>query len=281
MEPHIIVDSCCDLTPTLRSVLGVSVASLQIDVNGKHYVDDESLDTVQLVADMKADKNPPSTACPSPQEYADLMGKHSQSFVVTLSSKLSGSYNAACIGRDLALEKNPSLQIHIFDSQSAAAGQTRIALLLRDMIDAGMPYEKIIEDATEFIRTMRTRFVLEDLSNLVKNGRVSKAAGILGSMLSLRPLMADNGVGEIVALEKIRGTQKAMCRLVEHVAEETAQMAQESITMVLSYCNCAERAMELKKNFLEQCNALKEVILVPTGGISTVYAYQGGIVVAF
>ena len=279
MPIQLIADSCCDVTPAMKRLLGLSIASLNITVGEEHYRDDESLNTLALIAKMKACKTPPTTACPTPEEYAALMRQERESFVITLSSKLSGSYNAACVGRQLALEENPDLRIHVFDSESAAAGETRIALFLRDLIDASMDFDSIVEKTTAFIATMKTHFVLEDLSHLVKNGRISKAAGLLGTMLNIRPIMGENGHGEIVPLEKVRGTANAMRRLVEIVASETAQAA--GLTLVLSYCNCLERAQELKKMFLSQCSAIKEVIMVPTNGISTVYADDGGIVVAF
>lgn len=279
MPIQLIADSCCDVTPAMKRLLGLSIASLNITVGEEHYRDDESLNTLALIAKMKACKTPPTTACPTPEEYAALMHQERESFVITLSSKLSGSYNAACVGRQLALEENPDLRIHVFDSESAAAGETRIALFLRDLIDAGMDFDSIVEKTTAFIATMKTHFVLEDLSHLVKNGRISKAAGLLGTMLSIRPIMGENGHGEIIPLEKVRGTANAMRRLVEIVASETSQAA--GLTLVLSYCNCLERAQELKKMFLSQCSAIKEVIMVPTNGISTVYADDGGIVVAF
>ena len=279
MPIQLIADSCCDVTPAMKRLLGLSIASLNITVGEEHYRDDESLNTLELIAKMKACKTPPTTACPTPEEYAALMRQERESFVITLSSKLSGSYNAACVGRQLALEENPDLRIHVFDSESAAAGETRIALFLRDLIDAGMDFDSIVEKTTAFIATMKTHFVLEDLSHLVKNGRISKAAGLLGTMLNIRPIMGENGHGEIIPLENVRGTANAMRRLVEIVASETAQAA--GLTLVLSYCNCLERAQELKKMFLSQCSAIKEVIMVPTNGISTVYADDGGIVVAF
>ena len=201
--------------------------------------------------------------------------------MVTLSGKLSGSYNAACVGREMVLERSPEKKIHIFDSESASAGETLIALMLRDRIDGGHSFEDIVAEMTAFIARMKTRFVLEDLSNLVKNGRISKVAGLLGGMLSLRPIMGDDGHGSIAAIEKVRGTQNAMRRLVELIAEGTREAAASSLTMVPSYCNCPERAMMLKKEFLEKCAALREVILVPTSGLSTVYAYDGGIVLAY
>ena len=280
MNIQLIVDSCCDATPALKNVLQLRVASLKIDVGDIHYVDDETMDTAKLLADMKAYKGAPATACPSPEEYAALMEQSEASFVVTLSSRLSGSYNAACVGRDMLLERCPEKKIHIFDSESACAGETRIALLLRDMLDGGLSFDEIVEQATAFITTMKTRFVLEDLSHLVKNGRISKFAGFAGTMLNLRPIMGENGHGEIIPLEKVRGTANAMRRLVEIVAEETKDLAKASVTMVLSYCNCLNRALEVKKSFLAHCPALKEIIMMPTGGLSTVYADDGGIVVA-
>ena len=281
MEIQIIADSCCDLTPTLRRVLRVRTASLTIRVDDGDFIDDENLDIPPLMAAMKQSANAPTTACPAPEAYAAMMTQAPMTFVVTLSSRLSGSYNAACVGRDMALEANPSLKICVLDSESASAGETRIVMLLRDLIDAGLAFEEIEQRARAFIAPMRTRFVLEDLSHLVKNGRISKMAGFVGTVLNLRPLMADNGHGEIVCLEKIRGTANAMKKLVEHVAAETADAARASIVLVLSYCNCAPRALELQKNLLASCAALKDVIMVPTGGISTVYADDGGVVLAF
>lgn len=128
---------------------------------------------------------------------------------------------------------------------------------------------------------MKTRIVLEDISNLVKNGRISKVAGLLSGMLSLRPSWATTATAASRPSKRCAGTQNAMRRLVELIAEGTREAAASSLTMVLSYCNCPERAMMLKKEFLEKCAALREVILVPTSGLSTVYAYDGGIVLAY
>lgn len=281
MNIQIIADSCCDLTQTLRNVLRIKIASLKIDSNGNNYVDDENIDIKALLADMKASKDAVTTACPSPDDYAKLMQESDASFVITLSSKLSGSHNAASIARDIVLESNPEKKICILDSKAAACGELRIALLLRELIDAGHAFDEIAKTAGEFIDKMRTLFVLEDLSNLVKNGRISKVAGLLGSMLSLRPIMGEDGNGEIALIEKVRGTQNAMKRLVETVSEMTHERAEKSTTLVLSYCNCPDRATDLKKEFLTKCAALKDVILVPTSGLSTAYANDGGIIISF
>lgn len=280
MSTQIIIDSCCDVTPALRRAMRFEVASLTVRVGEQSFRDDETLSVPALLQAMKACKDSATSACPSPEEYASLMRQADQSVVVTLSSKLSGSYNAAMVARDMVLEEFPEKRIHVFDSESASAGELRMALLLRQYIDGGMEFDEIVEKTTQFIAGMKTFFVLEDLSNLVKNGRISKVAGLMGTMLSIRPIMGENGHGEIIQLDKVRGTQTAMRRLVEIVAAHTSQFPQNTLTLVLSYCNCPQRAAELKEKLLAASAALREVILVPTCGISTLYANDGGVVLA-
>ena len=280
MSIQIIIDSCCDVTPALRRAMRFEVASLTVRVGEQSFRDDETLSVSALLQAMKACKDSATSACPSPEEYASLMRRADQSVVVTLSSKLSGSYNAAMVARDMVLEEFPEKRIHVFDSESASAGELRVALLLRQYIDGGMEFDEIVEKTTQFIAGMKTFFVLEDLSNLVKNGRISKVAGLMGTMLSIRPIMGENGHGEIIQLDKVRGTQTAMRRLVEIVAAHTSQFPQNTLTLVLSYCNCPQRAAELKEKLLAASAALREIILVPTCGISTLYANDGGVVLA-
>ena len=279
MKTKIVVDSSSNLY-TLSGVDFVCVP-LKIVTDDGEYLDTAELDAVGMAQTLRSYKGKTGTSCPNVADWLAAYEGAEEVFVVTITGTLSGSYNAACVGREMVLERSPEKKIHIFDSESASAGETLIALMLRDRIDGGHSFEDIVAEMTAFIARMKTRFVLEDLSNLVKNGRISKVAGLLSGMLSLRPIMGDDGHGSIAAIEKVRGTQNAMRRLVELIAEGTREAAASSLTMVLSYCNCPERALMLKKEFLEKCAALREVILVPTSGLSTVYAYDGGIVLAY
>ena len=280
MSIQIIVDSCCDTTPTLRNAMEFKIAPLTVSAGPSSFLDDGNLPIAALLTAMKSSKEPATSACPSPESYAELMRQSDKSIVVTLSSKLSGSYNSAVVAKNMVLEDSPEKEIYVLDSRSASAGQLRIALLLRQWIDGGVEFSELVKKAEAFLTGMKTFFVLEDLSNLVKNGRISRVAGIMGTMLSIRPIMGENGKGEIIQLDKVRGTQNAMNRLVEIVAEHLRKMQTASQTMIISYCNCSQRAMELKEAFLKRCPALQDVILVPAGGVSTVYANDGGIVLA-
>lgn len=280
MKIQIIADSCCDVTPAMRRLLDIKIASLTITVDNEVFVDDADLNPMRLLAAMKASKNAPATACPSPEAYAELMRGCDACFVITLSAKLSGSYNAACVARDMVLEDCPDKKIHIIDSQSAAAGETLLARVLRDKIDAGLPFEEIRDQVELFRDNMTTLFVLERLDNLMKNGRISKFAGFMGTVLNMRPIMGEEN-GTIIPIEKVRGTATAMKRLAEMVTQRTQQLKEASRTLVITYCNCVERVQQFKAMVAESCPAFKEIILLPTRGLSTTYEDDGGVVLAF
>lgn len=280
MEARIIVDSCCDLLPHMRK--DVHVAPLKITVNDvNEYVDDGTADIPALIADMASTDKPARSACPSPQTYLELMRGADTCFVITLSSRLSGSYNAAALARNMALEENPHQHIHIFDSESASAGEAMLLLYLQSLIALGLDYEAIVEKMDWCIARMHTLFVLEDLSNLVKNGRVNKIAGKLATALAIHPLLSDDGHGEIKMMAMARGMKSALRSLVSRVGELTKAAPANSVQLVLTFCNCPQRAQEVKEMILSSCEAIKDVVLIPTGALSSMYASDGGVVVAF
>lgn len=279
---QLIADSCCDCTPKLQSQMDLKLVPLKITIDGqKTYVDDENIDIKALLLDMKETKRPLVTSAPAPEEYAWLMRQAKASLVVTLSSKLSGSYNSAVAARDMVLEEYPDKKIFVVDSKTASAGELRIALKLHSLIKKGLPFENITKEISAFVAGMKTLFVLDDLTTLIKNGRIPKMKGMLASILMFRPIMGENGEGEIIQIEKVRGSIKALARLVEIIAERTATYAEKSLCLTLSYCNNLERAIKLKKELADACPAVGKIVLCPTSGLSTSYANSGGLIVAY
>lgn len=281
MAIQLIADSCCDLSAWMKEDTCLKTAPLIVRVGDTDYVDDSTVDISAMLAHMAREKACATSACPSPEAYAALMKNADESMVITLSSHLSGSYQAACLARDMVLEEAPEKKIHVFDSESAAAGETRIALLLHELIKEGSPFEKIVERGEEFIRTMRTLFVVEDLTNFIKNGRIKKIPGMMATALNLVPLMSDNDHGGVTALKKLRGAPKALAALVEEVAAQTAGRAKESLTLVLTHVENEARALSLKEALLDKCPALRTIEIVKAGALSAMYAAKNGVIVAF
>ena len=278
----ILADSCCDLSPELLKKTQARVAPLTITIDDTHYVDDGTVDIPPYLAAMKASKNPVRSACPSPDLYAeDIRATEGDCFIVTLSAKLSGSHNAASLGVQLAQEDMPEKKVHVFDSESASAGETYIALMIHDLIAAGKSFEQIVELVEEKIRSMHTLFVLDSLDNLVKNGRISRTVALLANVLSIRLLMSDDGHGAIKNISKARGIKGALGQMVETCRKHTEGLAAASQRLVISYCNCPERARQVRDMIREKCPAIGEIILTPTSALSSMYANDGGIVIAY
>lgn len=278
----ILADSCCDLSPELLKKTQAKIAPLTITIDDTHYVDDGTVDIPPYLAAMKASKNPIRSACPSPDLYAeDIRTTEGDCFIVTLSAKLSGSHNAASLGAQLAQEDMPEKKVHIFDSESASAGETYIALMIHDLIAAGKSFEQIVELVEEKIRSMHTLFVLDSLDNLVKNGRISRTVALLANVLSIRLLMSDDGHGAIKNISKARGIKGALGQMVETCRKHTEGLAAASQRLVISYCNCPERARQVRDMIREKCPAIGEIILTPTSALSSMYANDGGIVIAY
>lgn len=278
----ILADSCCDLSPELLKKTQARVAPLTITIDDTHYVDDGTVDIPPYLAAMKASKNPVRSACPSPDLYAeDIKAADDDCFIITLSAKLSGSHNAAVLGVQLAEEDMPEKKVHVFDSESASAGETYLALMIHDLIAAGKSFEQIVETVEEKIRSMHTLFVLDSLDNLVKNGRISKTVALLANVLSIRLLMSDDGHGAIKNISKARGIKGALMQMVETCRKHTEGLAAASQRLVISYCNCPERARQVRDMIREKCPAIGEIVMTPTSALSSMYANDGGVVIAY
>lgn len=278
----ILADSCCDLSPELLKKTQARVAPLTITIDDTHYVDDGTVDIPPYLAAMKASKNPVRSACPSPDLYAeDIKAADDDCFIITLSSKLSGSHNAAVLGVQLAEEDMPEKKVHVFDSESASAGETYLALMIHDLIAAGKSFEQIVETVEEKIRSMHTLFVLDSLDNLVKHGRISKTVALLANVLSIRLLMSDDGHGAIKNISKARGIKGALTQMVETCRKHTEGLAAASQRLVISYCNCPERARQVRDMIREKCPAIGEIVMTPTSALSSMYANDGGVVIAY
>ena len=276
MDIQIIVDSCCDLTPALRNLLRVSVASLKIDVGSIHYVDDERIDTKKLIADMKAYKNAPSTACPSPDEYAALMEKSEESFVVTLSGKLSGSYNAAQLAAEEYRQEHEGARVFVLDSLSAGPECRLLAERLAALVQAGCAFDDAAERILAYHRHTHLLFSLESLANLARNGRVKPAVAAVARMLGIRVIGQASEAGELEVLCKTRGEHGAL----ERIVLEMKGRGFVSGRVHIAHCGNPDAADRLKK-MLHAVFPGAQVDVSPCGGLCSYYAELGGLMVGY
>lgn len=278
MAIKIIADSCTDLTEQMKKDMNVEIAPLVLTLEDKSYVDNESLDIKQYIHDMAESKTSPKTACPSPEAYMNRYKGPESTFVVTLSSALSGSYNSAVLAKNMFMEEVGQKFIHVFDSLSAASAQTLIVHKIHELATLNISEAEIVERVTKYIKETRTFFLVESLDHLAKAGRLNPIIAKIASMLAIKPIMGEDGHGNIRLVEKVRGYKNAFTRLVEIIGEEGRNL--EEKVLGISYCNCLDRALEFKEEVLKRYK-FKDIILVEAGGVTTTYADDGGIVIAF
>ncbi|WP_461884731.1 DegV family protein [Fusicatenibacter sp.] len=278
MSFHIVADSCCELTADLKKRGDIELAPLTLEVGGESILDDETFDQKYFLKRVAECPECPKSACPSPEYFrtAFLNGAE-RCYAVTLSAQLSGSYNSAVLGANLAQEENENLKVHVFNSRSASIGETLIVKKIVECEEAGMSFERVVETVELYISTQHTYFVLENLETLRKNGRLSNAKALVASALKIKPVMGATPEGDIVQLDQARGINKALMKMVDAVVHDAQHV--ESKTLAVSHCNCPERAEMVKEALLERL-AVQDVFVLDTQGVSSMYANDGGIIIA-
>ncbi len=278
MSYKIIVDSCGELFDDMKADGRFQSVPLELEVDGYHVVDDASFDQLEFIHRVKESKHSPKSSCPSPQRYVEAyLGEEEHVYVVTLSGKLSGSYNSAELAKKLYLEEYKAKQIHVFDSRSASIGETLIAEKIQELEEAGKSFEEVVAETEKYIKGQQTFFVLETLDTLRKNGRLSNLKAWVAGALNIKPVMGSTPEGMICQLGQARGMAKALDLMVNDIVKKTKECEKKILS--IAHCNCPERAKQVKEK-LEKLAKFKDIRIVDTAGVSTMYANNGGVIVA-
>ncbi len=276
MSYKIVVDSCCDLPADLRKDPRFEVIPLILQIDKYVIVDDDTFDQADYLAKVAASSECPKTACPSPELFMNAYHCDADDiYVVTLTSKLSGSYNSALLGKNLYFEEYGEKNIHIVDSLSACCGEAQIAIKAMELAESGLPFKEVVEHLERFRDDMNTYFVLDSLETLRKNGRLTGVKAVVATTLNIKPVCC--GVnGEIVQKSQGIGIRKTLMKMVDIVASEIIDP--ERKTLMITHVNCFERASVVKDMILNKV-PFKRALIVDAAGVATTYAGDGGIVV--
>lgn len=284
MTYKIIGDSCLDLTEELKKDPGFQMIPLTLQVGNVQVIDDETFDQSAFIEMVKACPECPKTACPSPESFKKAYEEADADavFVITLSNHLSGSYNSAVLAKELYEEEKKEAgetvtkKIAVIDSLSASSGELDQALYIRDLCEQGLDFETVAEMAEAYSHRMKTYFVLETLDTLRKNGRLSGLQAFFATALNIKPVMgAKEGV--IIKLDQARGINKALQRMCDIAVKETGDTSGKRV--VICHVNHQERALYVKAE-LEKRASFKEIVITEAAGVATVYANDGGIILA-
>lgn len=277
MSYKIIGDSCLDLTKELKKDPHFQMVPLTLQVDDNMVIDDETFDQNAFIKMVAASPNCPKTACPSPEAFKEAYECEAEDvYVITLSSHLSGTFNSAALGKELYEEEHGPKNILLIDSESASSGELNLALTIRDMYDAGMEFAEISEKILKLRDEQKTYFVIDSLEPLRKNGRLTGLQAFFATALNIKPVMgADHGV--IIKLDQARGVNKGLAKMCDIAVKEAGSA--EAKRVVVAHCNNPERA-EIVRQDLENRGIFREIVVTETAGVATVYAGDGGVILA-
>ena len=275
----IVADSACELPPEIKDDpnSSVEIAPLTLQIGDDIFIDDENLDVDEYILTMEKYSGAPKTAAPSPQSFIDRFAGKDSVFIVTITSKLSGTYNSAMTAKKIYLEEHKDKFVHVFDSLSTSVAEYLIVDKILELSRNKLENSEIVSTVNSFIENMKTYFVLDKFDNLVKTGRVKPYIAQIASMLSIKPICKALD-GEIALVDKARGTGKAIAKLVDIVCKEGGDF--ENKILAISHVKALEKATKLKDEVAKRVN-FKKIIILECRGLNSTYAARGGLILSF
>jgi len=274
----IIADSCCNLfeKDLKGDKINFHVVPLTLVLGSEEFLDDEKLDTQKFVDKMNNSKACPHSACPNPDAFYEIMKKNDNIIVVTLSSKLSATHASAIQAVEMLKQSYPDKKVHVLDTLSAAAGLDYICFKIRDLVKEGKSYDEIIGQLDEIRKNTRVRFLLQNLDNLIKNGRLNKVVGKILTTAKIKLICGDDGEGEIKKFGMAMGVKKGLEKLGEL---PTSDGVTSDMPILITHVHNKSDADFLHDLFKSKGFTNIDVRLMR--GISSLYAADKGIVIAY
>ena len=270
----IIADSSSDML-TLEGV-PFEVTPLKIVTDKKEYIDNQNLNIDEMVNDLFSYKGKSSSSCPNVDEWITAFGDAQYIFCITITATLSGSYNAACIAKEMYEEQYPDRKVFVINSLSTGPEMKLIVEKIKELIIIGKTYGEICKEIKLYTKKTGLIFMLESMKNLANNGRVSHIAAKAAGLLGIRVVGKASNVGDLQPLDKARGEQKAITSIINCMHEEGYWGGKVRI----AHCQ-NEKVAESLKLLITNEFAKADVEIYACRGLCSFYAEKGGVLVGF
>lgn len=278
---NIVSDSSCDLRmgDFKSERVRFETVPLRLQVGDREFLDNDALEVPELLASMAAEKTASSTACPSPTAFAKAFEKGDRTICFTISANLSGTYNAALLGRDMVLEEHPEKQVCVIDSKATAGAMVLLIRRAKELMEADTEddFEGICNQLRVYQAALRTCFTLENFDNLIKNGRMRPLVGTLLHTLGIHVIADATPQGTIHVADKARGESKTYRAITALMKDSKDCVGAE---VVISHCENLVSALKLKEQILADL-PVKSVDIIPCRGLTSFYAMEKGLIIGY
>ena len=270
----IVADSSSNVL-TLNTVPFAS-APLKVITAEKEFVDTAALDVDAMLDYFSGYKGKSKTSCPSPGDWMEGFGDAEEVFCVAITSGLSGSYNSACIAKQMYEAEKEGAKVCVIDSLSAGPELTLIVEKLEELIGRGLSFEEISAQISEYQKNTGLLFMLESLNNFAANGRVSPAVAKLAGYLGIRIVGKASDQGTLEPTDKCRGESKSLTTLLANLKKNGLKEGKVRI----AHCRNESAARKLKDMIRKDLPQVT-VTIGENRGLCSYYAEVGGLLVGY
>lgn len=274
----IVADSSCEIRKLDNLAPGVqfALAPFKIRVGEREYVDLPTLNIDNMMTAMTEYNGASTSACPSPEEWAEHFMQADKVIAMTISSHLSGSYNAANAAKAMVLEEYPDREIFVLDTLSCSGALATAAAYANELIRQGKSFDEVCKGITEYTRAGHILFALASFDNLAKNGRVSKVVGFIAGRLNMR-VLGRAPDGKIDFYFKTRGENRALAKILEQM---DADGYDSKRPVFISQCN-NENAAALLEHGIHAKWPQAPLRILPCSGLCSFYAQDQGVIITY
>ena len=273
-KTRIVSDSSSDII-TLEHA-DYAYSPMKIITTEREFVDDESLDVEEMITYFDQYKNRSKTSCPNPADWLDAFGDADDVFCITITSALSGSYNSACVAKQMYESEHEGKRVFVIDTLSAGSEVSLVVWKLEECIKNGMSYEETCECITEYMKHTGLIFMLKSLKNFASNGRVSPTVAKIVGIAGICIVGKASQEGTLEPTHKCRGEAKSLKTLLADLKELGLQDGKVSI----GHCQNERAANQLKDMIAEHFPKARTEIH-RLRGLCSYYAEKGGLLIGF
>ena len=276
MTFKILTDSTADLPENWALGNDVQILGLTIQLDGITYetVGDKKLTSEQLLSKMEAGSQP-TTSQINVGQFEDIFRGYAEIgmpvLYIAFASVLSGTYQSAVMARDMVLEDFPEAVIRIIDTKAASMGEGILVMKAVEAKAAGQSLEQVVALIKSLVPKVKTYFLVDDLNHLMRGGRISKTAALMGSLVNIKPVIAVKGDGRLDSVAKVRGKKKAQTEVVRMTLEDIADPR-----VVIAYAGAdSQEVAQVLKNQLLASEQVNEVLILPLGPVISTHTGPG------
>ena len=250
MRDYIIMtDSCCDLNAHMAQELELNVVPLTVHMNGKDYanmLDGSEISFEEFYKNIRSGILS-TTSAANVGQFEDAMravlAQGKDIVCINFSSALSATYQNACIAAKTMADEFPESHVYVVDSLSASLGQGLLLYLAVQKKREGLSAEELVQWVEENKLHIDHWFTVDDLNFLKRGGRVSAATALVGTMLSIKPVMHTDNEGRLTMVGKARGRKASLKALLDAI--ERLAIEPEKQTMFICHADCEEEAKQV------------------------------------